>query len=403
MALKLYYEDAYLQSFSADIVKQEKDENGREYLVLTQTAFYPTGGGQPHDTGTINGQKVIDVEEDNGEIRHYLDKTFAADSPSEVIGQIAWERRFDHMQQHAGQHILSAAFDQLFQYRTVSFHLGQEVLTIDLDTENLTAEEAMKVEELANQMILENRPIETKWVTAEEVSQYPLRKETKVKENIRLVIIPDYDYNGCGGTHPKATGEVRAIKILNWERQKQKIRVQFVCGERVLRQFGQKQSILLELTRLLNAPEQDMPAAVQKLLDASKETEKALERAHEQLLAYEAKELQSESKPFAHSEVYLARVFENRSIQELQKLARLIAAANERANVFFAAENGDRLQVVFARGAACTLNMKSLLGEALGLINGKGGGNDTFAQGGGTASVSGEALLHSVLRKYIME
>ena len=402
VAGKLYYEDAYLQSFSAEMVKLAKDETGRGYLVLSKTAFYPTGGGQPHDTGTINGQKVIDVEEVNGEIRHYLENMFA-DSPTEVIGQISWERRFDHMQQHAGQHILSAAFDQLFHYRTVSFHLGQEVLTIDIDTENLTAEEALKAEELANQIILENRPIETKWVTAEELSQYPLRKETKVKENIRLVIIPDYDYNGCGGTHPKATGEVRAIKILNWERQKQKIRVQFVCGERVLRQFVQKQSVILELTRLLNAPEQDLPVSVQKLLDASKGTEKALERAHEQLLAYEAKELHSNSKPLIHSEVYLAHVFKNRSIQELQKLARLITAANEQTNVFFAAENGDRLQVVFARGVAGTINMKNFLGEALELINGKGGGNDTFAQGGGTASVSGEELLHSVLREYIIE
>ncbi|MGG5252808.1 alanyl-tRNA editing protein [Neobacillus sp. SM06] len=402
MAVKLYYEDAYLQSFSTEVVKQAKDERGNDYLVLTQTAFYPTGGGQPHDTGTINGYNVIDVEEVNGEIRHYVDKAFA-ELPSEVSGKINWERRFDHMQQHAGQHILSAAFDQLFHYRTVSFHLGQEGLTIDIDTEYLTTEEAMKAEDLANKMILENRPIETKWVRPEELSAYPLRKETKVKENIRLVIIPDYDYNGCGGTHPKTTGEVRAIKILNWERQKQKIRVHFICGERVLHQFGKKQTALLDLTRLLNVPEQELPAAVQKLLDGNKETEKALEHAQEQLLAYEAKELQSESKPFAHSEVYLTRVFENRTIQELQKLARMIAAANDRANVFFAAENGDRLQVVFARGTAGTISMKNLLSEALGLINGKGGGNDTFAQGGGAASVSGKDLLNSVLRKYLME
>ncbi|XJZ26786.1 DHHA1 domain-containing protein [Bacillota bacterium Lsc_1132] len=402
MANKLYYEDAYLKSFSAEIVKCAKDENDRDYMILTQTAFYPTGGGQPHDTGTINGQKVIDVEEVDGEIRHYVDKTLT-DTPSQAIGEVDWERRFDHMQQHAGQHILSAAFDQLFQYKTVSFHLGQDVLTIDIDTESLTAEEAMKAENLANQIILDNRPIETKWVTAEELSQYPLRKETKVTENIRLVIIPNYDYNGCGGTHPKSTGEVRAIKILNWERQKQKIRVQFVCGNRVLNQFDQKQKVLLELTRLLNAPEQDMPAAVQKLLDSNKEAQKMLEQAREQLLAYEAKDLESESKPFAKSEVYLARVFQNRSIQELQKLARMIVSVNDQANVFFAAENDDRLQVVFARGTAGSVHMKNLLGETLELINGKGGGNETFAQGGGTASLAGEKLLRLALKNCLIE
>lgn len=399
---KLYYQDAYLTNFSADIVKRAKDERGRDFIVLTQTAFFPTGGGQPHDNGWINDQKVIEVEETVGEVRHYLEKPLPKNA-TQITGEIDWARRFDHMQQHAGQHILSAAFDNLFQYKTVSFHLGQETLTIDIDTDSLTAEEANKAEDMANQIILENRTIHTEWITEEELDHYPLRKETKVKDHIRLVIIPDYDYNGCGGTHPKTTGEVRAIKILNWERQKKKVRVQFLCGDRVLKQFGQKHKILQELTRLLNAPEAEMPAAVSKLLDSNKEEEKLLEQTRDLLLEYEAKELLSQREPFLNTEELIANVFQNRSIQELQKLARLIISENQQVNVFFVAENEDRLQVVLARGAAGIVQMKNLLVEVLGLIDGKGGGNDSFAQGGGTASVTGNELLALILKKFVEE
>lgn len=392
MVGKLYYQDAYIQSFTAKVVKQEQDGAGNWYIVLNQTAFYPTGGGQPHDLGTIEGQRIVNVEEIAGEIRHYLDRPLQ-DLGKEVSGIIHWERRLDHMQQHAGQHILSAAFDRLFAYKTVGFHLGNELLTIDLETENLREQEAKKAEELANQIILENRPIETKWVSEEELTQYSLRKETKVKEDIRLVIIPDFDDNGCGGTHPKATGEVSAIKILDWEKQKKKIRVQFVCGNRVIKQLDQKQKVLLELTKLLNAPEKEMAQAAQRLLENGKTTEKLLEHYQERLLQYEAKDLlqKSEQKKF------IGEFFQNRTIQELQKLARLITSEEETAIVFFVSQNENRLQLVCARGAAGTENMKKVIANALPLINGKGGGSDSFAQGGGEALMSGEQMLEHLL------
>jgi alanyl-tRNA synthetase len=397
MENKLFYQDAYIQDFSAKIVKQEKDSEGKLYIVLSQTAFYPTGGGQPCDLGTINEIKVVNVEEIDGEIRHYL--TSPVDmSDKEITGRIDWQRRFDHMQQHSGQHILSAAFDQLFQYRTVGFHLGNEILTIDLDTETLLEEEADLAEKLANQMILENKIIETKWVDEAELSKYPLRKETKVKENIRLVIIPDFDYNGCGGTHPYSTGQVRAVKILDWEKQKRKIRVQFVCGDRVLTQFRQKQKVLLELTKLLSSPEKDMGTAVLRMLQTQMDLEKSLEQAREKLLSFEADELLTESISL-HEEKLISKTFIGRTIQELQKLARLIISKEPIANVFFVSENEGRLQVVGARGQAASQNMKLLMADALKLINGKGGGNEAFAQGGGEALLSGEELLENLLVK----
>lgn len=391
MESKLYYNDAYIKSFTAQVLKQERDEAENWYIVLNETAFYPTGGGQPHDLGTVEASRVIGVEELDGEVRHYLEKPLE-DTSKDVHCTIDWSRRFDHMQQHAGQHILSAAFDHLFQYKTVSFHLGAEYLTIDIATENLTELEAVKAEELANQIILENRQIEVKWVTEEELSQYSLRKETKVKEDIRLVIIPDFDYNGCGGTHPKATGEVRAIKILDWERQKKNIRVQFVCGDRVLTELGQKQKLLLELTKLLNAPGKEMEQAVMRILENGKAFEKELEKTREVLLQYEAKELLIKSKNQIVSEV-----FQNRTIQELQKLARSIIAEDEKSMVLFVSQNDSRLQLVLARGIARTENMKAVIGHALQLINGKGGGSDSFAQGGGEALISGGQMLEKLV------
>lgn len=387
----MYYQDAYLHTFTAKLLKQAQDESNNWYVVLEQTAFYPTGGGQPHDQGTIAGQKVINVEEIDGEIHHYLEGPLT-DPNLEVRGEIDWPRRFDHMQQHAGQHLLSAAFDHLFAYRTVGFHLGTETVTIDLDTEQLTEAEAAQAEELANRVILENRPIETKWITEEELSHYQLRKETKVKENIRLVIIPDFDDNGCGGTHPNTTGEVRAIKILDWERQKKKIRVQFVCGERVIKQFAEKQKVLLELTKLLSAPEHEMEQAVIRLLETGKGLEKELEKSRELLLQFEAKELWG-----SQQENIVSELFQKRTIQELQKLARTIITEHEEALVFLVSEGEDRLQLVCARGDARPENMNSFLKQALPQINGKGGGNAAFAQGGGAALISGLQMLEHLL------
>jgi alanyl-tRNA synthetase len=393
MENKIFYQDAYIKSFTAQVVDQGKDKEGKYYIVLNQTAFYPTGGGQPHDIGTIENIKVLNVEEVDGEVRHYLESE-VHDVSTPIYGVIDWDRRYDHMQQHAGQHILSASFEQLFGYKTIGFHLGNETLTIDLETANLLESEVLKVEELANQIILENRPIETKWVTEDELVNYDLRKETKVKEDIRLVIIPSFDYNGCGGTHPKATGEVQAIKIIDWERQKKKVRVQFVCGTRVLKQFHQKNKVLMELTTLLNAPEKDMQEAVTRLLENSKSMEKELAQSLETLLHYEAKSLLEKGKS---ENRIVSGEFQNRSIQELQKLARIIIAEDEETIVLFVSQNENRLQLVGARGTAENASMKKVIGNALSLINGKGGGSDSFAQGGGEAIISGENMLQNLL------
>ena len=381
-----YYKDAMMKEFKSQVVKTGKDETGN-FIVLDNTAFYPTGGGQPHDTGWINELEIIDVEKIDEEIRHYT----AADVSNisgEISGKLHWSRRFDHMQQHAGQHILTAAFVELYDMATVSFHLGTELVTIDLNVGEVSEDQLAAVEKRANEIILENRPIETKWVTKEELAQYNLRKDVKVDQDIRLVIIPDYDYNGCGGTHPTSTGQVGLLKILATEKMKKQIRVHFVCGNRVLQQLAMRKQVLSDVARQLSAPEEEAADALRKFAKTAKQTEKNLTEAQDALLEFEAKELANET--------VAAATFENRSIQSLQKLARFITQQNDEAIALLVANNEDKLQFVAARGSEQTKSMKDISAAALPLINGKGGGNDALVQGGGEKNVSAEALIEAM-------
>lgn len=386
MTNKLYYEDPYLTTFTASIIKKEP-----EYVIISETAFYPTGGGQPCDIGSLNDISVVNVEIIDGEIRHFLAEPLDSQS-IEVKGSINWMRRFDHMQQHAGQHILSAAFAELFQMQTVSFHLGKETATIDLDTTEVTEEQLKKVEELANQIILENRAIETKWVTEDELTQYKLRKATSIKEDIRLVIIPDFDYNACGGTHPSSTGQVGSIKILQTEKQKRHIRVEFVCGKRVLTQLDRKQNVLLSLISKLSSPEEKLVDTANNLLHTNKNLEKLLNEHKQELLKFEAKELLKQS-----INDIVGVTFENRTIQDLQRLARFLVEESPSSLCVLVSHNEEKLQIVTARGTNREESMKALLLQLLPLINGKGGGNDTLAQGGGEAALSSTELLNKAL------
>jgi alanyl-tRNA synthetase len=392
MKRKLFYADAYLQRDMTKVVNVAKDELEKWYVTLEETVFFPTGGGQPHDVGQINDVVVFDVEEIDGEIRHYIaDPILKVGEAVEM--EINWQRRFDFMQQHTGQHLLTASFVELYGIQTTSFHLGKELVTIDLDAKKVSDDQLAEVEKRANQIILENRPIETKWVSKEELAAYPLRKKVAVEEDIRLVIIPDFDYNGCGGTHPSSTGQIGSLKILDTEMQKGHVRVHFVCGNRVIDQLHRKQKTLQEVTHLLSASEDGVVNSVKILLENGKKLEKTLDEAQQQLLNYEVKELLggiTESTPS------IERVFQQRSIQQLQKLARLIVTEATTTQLIFIAENDGLLQIVLARGTNNQTNMKKLIAQILPLINGKGGGSENFAQGGGETDLTGEQLLEKI-------
>lgn len=382
-----YYQDSMIKDFTAKVVRTGVELDGRPYVVLSNTAFYPTGGGQPHDTGLIDKLKVINVEKVDEEIRHYIEGDLSS-LAEEVRGVLDWARRFDHMQQHTGQHILTAAFVELFDFATVSFHLGSDLVTIDLNTEFITDEQLALAENRANEIILENRTIETKWVTKEELSNYHLRKDVAVDKDIRLVIIPDFDYNGCGGTHPYSTGLVSSIKIMGTEKMKKNIRVSFVCGKRVLDQLAMRKTVLSDVARQLSVPEESAHEALTKVLHSAKANEKALSEAHDALLEYEAKELLNNNQ-----HPLVAVTFQNRTVQTLQKLARFIVSQNSEAVALLVSENDDKLQFVAARGSNVAQSMKGVSGAILSLINGKGGGNDAFVQGGGEKSIPAIEVL----------
>ncbi|ARZ63686.1 alanyl-tRNA editing protein [Bacillus thuringiensis] len=390
---KLYYTDAYKQDFTTKVIKQDYDKDGNLYVILNETVFYPTGGGQPHDTGTLNGIAVLGVEEVDEEIRHFIAEQLHTE---EVEGKINWERRFDHMQQHAAQHILSAAFWDYFNIPTIGFHLGKETVTIDLETENLHAETVEKAVQIANKIVFENHPILIKWMNLEEAKTLPLRKEPTMTENIRVVIIENFDYNGCGGTHPKRTGEVGPIQVLSWERNKGGIRLTFIAGWRTLKLMGQQQQIMKDVSKRLNSSEADIPAKVAQLLTSQKENEKAMQTMTEKLLYTEANELLQQPTKI-HAGILISKVFTNRSMQEIAKLSAIITEQQEHAITYFVIENEDKLQCILACGKTVTLDMNALLKEALPTIEGKGGGNKKSARGGGKAMMSGDEFLNQLI------
>ncbi|WP_368504309.1 DHHA1 domain-containing protein [Alkalihalophilus sp. As8PL] len=399
MTTKLYYLSAYKKTFEASILKKDQDKQG-SYIVLDQTAFYPTGGGQPSDTGVLNDVPVTSVEEVEGEIRHYLNRSLPRDVHS-ISGEINWTRRFDHMQQHAGQHILSAAFAELFGFETVGFHLGTDEVTIDLAIDELTNEKADQAVELANHIISENRSIETKWVSEEEAASYPLRKELSVSGDIRLVIIPDFDYNGCGGTHPKKTLEVQGISIIGWEKQRKNIRVRFVCGNRIVKHFKKQNDVLQQLAQLLNAPLHTLPEASRHLLSKQKQSDKEIVELKQEILTYEARDLFNQSETVSNRR-FVFRSFEDRTIQEMQQVARMIVNKEKNVVVFLVSESGEKLQLVIACSQDLeNMNANDLMKELLVEVDGRGGGNQMLAQGGGRKNVDVEYLVERV-KKWIV-
>ncbi|MBJ8051124.1 alanyl-tRNA editing protein [Bacillus cereus] len=393
MEQKLYYADTYKKDFTTKVIKQDYCTEGNLYVVLNETAFYPTGGGQPHDTGTLNGIPVINVEEVNREIRHFIVEPLHTEK---VEGKINWERRFDHMQQHAAQHILSAAFWDHFNIPTIGFHLGKETITIDLETANLSTETVEKALQIANQIVFENHPIRIEWMNLAEAKTLPLRKQPTLTENIRVVIIENFDYNGCGGTHPKRTGEVGPIQVLGWERNKGGIRLTFIAGWRTLKLMGQQQQIMKDVSKQLNSGETDIPAKVAQLLTSQKENEKVIQTMNEKLLFAEANELLQQSAEI-HAGTLISKAFINRSMQETAKLSAIIIEQQEHAITYFVIENEDKLQCILACGKAVTLDMNALLKDALPSIEGKGGGNKKSARGGGKAIMTGDEFLNQLV------
>jgi len=388
---RLYFADPYLTHFTARVVAREQ-RNQRPAVALDQSAFYPEGGGQPADTGTLGGAAVLDVQVEDGVIWHMLDQAL---EPEIVQGAIDWARRFDHMQQHHGQHLLSAAFERLYGLRTVSFHLGTGASTIDLAATDLAPAQAAAAEDLTNQVIWEDRPILARFVSAEELTQLPLRKPPIISGPVRIVSVPDFDHSACGGTHPRATGGVGLLHLRRWERRADLTRVEFLCGGRALRDLRWKNAALGRLATALSVGADEVEAAVLRVRENEERARKRLEETGEQLIGYEAQDLIARAELVGIVRV-VRQAYAGRSLEEVRGLAKAIAAGGCLALLGLRAE---KTQLIFARAEGLEVDCGRLLRETLAPFGGRGGGQPTLAQGGLPDATLLEQALEAAVEK----
>lgn len=379
MTKPLYYHDPYIQKFQARVIEQQIQPDGTAIVILAQTAFYPTGGGQPHDTGRLAGIDVLDVQSDEtGVIRHTLAAPLA-ERTDQVDGYIDWERRFDHMQQHAGQHVLSAVFEQLFDADTVGFHLGKDTVTVDIAMEPITPNQWLEAEKRANEVILNNLSISPRFVDDAELASFTLRHPPKVDENVRLVIMEGFDVNPCGGTHPSSTGQIGLIKIIGTEKSRDATRIEFVCGWRALTTLHRKQEVLREIQRKLSASEADLPNALDKLLQHQRDLEKEVQTLKIERMTHLADALRKEAVNHDGRRL-IARIFHDLTMKELQSVAKVLTA--EENTIVMLVSNEAAPQVVLARSTDVPIAMNECFKSITAAYPGKGGGSSAIAQGG---------------------
>ncbi len=386
MTERLYCQDSYLKEFKAKVLKKIKIDN-QPAVVLDETAFYPTSGGQPYDTGTIQDSLVLEVLEDNEEIIHILKDEPKEDIGAIITGKIDWERRFDHMQQHLGQHILSGALMKLWGVETVSFHLGEEVCTLDIAKEKLSEEEAKKAEECANEIIFENRLVKCYFVEGEEeFKRLNLRKVPEKTGKIRIIEVEDFDLSACGGTHCRATGEVGMIKITKWEKRGEKIRLEFICGRRAWKDYFWKNEVIKNISNKLTIKDSELGEAIDRILEERKEIRKELKEFKEKLQEYEAKRLIDESSLRDNRIKIINKVFEEDNFQEVRELVQKIINLDDSVVVLAGIKSkgeGEGAKILFACSRVLEYDMNGLIREAGKFIEGRGGGAPNFAQAGG--------------------
>ena len=403
MTERLYYDNPALLEFDATVTAVEN--RGEQGVVsLDRTAFYPTSGGQNFDTGEIyaisNGSRirVIDVQEQEqtGEVLHVIDCPpgwLRAGVP--VKGEVDPVRRRDHMQQHSGQHVLSAAFERLYGFATVSFHMGDESCTIDLAADKLAAEQIAAAERLSNEAIFEDRPVEIRYATPDEARVMGVRKiPPAVREKLRLIDIRDFDLNACGGTHVRSTGQIGGILLRKTEKVKQGVRVEFVCGLRAVAIARRDFQALTEAGSVFSSHLWDVPQQARKLLDEVKNGQKAQHRLLEEIAELQAANLLRSAEERSGYKL-VVQFFSERNLDFIKLLAQKLVRLNDakaKATALLAC-GGDQPSLVFAQTAGLTNDMGALMKETVQKLGTRGGGNRDMAQGGAPGSASAEQAL----------
>ena len=412
MTTRLYYHDSFLYDFDAEV--RQLTDTPRPALILDCTAFYPTSGGQTFDTGWIiptansteatklHVTEVADAED--GKVVHYLEAP-AHDLPREALqpgsrvrGLIDATRRRDHMQQHSGQHLLSAAFIRLFDMHTVSFHMADDYCSIDLDATTLTKDQVESAERLANEIILENRPVDIRYVTRDEAAQLGLRKlPPEEHDHLRLIDIRDFDLTACGGTHVNHTGQIASVLLRKTEKVRQGWRVEFVAGQRAVATARRDFTTLTETAALFSAHIYDVPQQARKSLDEIKTLRKQREQSLEELAAANAAALLAET-PEANGRKLIVRTFSDRDLSFVKLLAQKLTRQSFPV-IALLATTSPQPSLIFAQSAGQPHDMGALMKKTMARLNGRGGGSKDLAQGGVATPDALDSALAEVARQ----
>ncbi len=370
MTVRLYFDDPYLVEFEASVVRRET-RGGRPALVLDRTAFYPESGGQPADRGEINGVKVLDVQEDGDDIWHSVETDIPGDA---VRGQVDWPLRFDRMQLHTGQHVLSQAFIEVLKGETRSFHLGDEVSTLEIGLDRVDESALERVERAANAVVFEDREVKTYFVSGDKIGEVPLRRPPKKEGTLRIVEVAGFDYSACGGTHVRHAGEIGLIKITRWEKIRGNLRFDFLCGRRALADYARKNALTRQLGGLFSVGDKDVPQAAEKALADLKAQKKAARAMQEALAGYEAKAV-IESAPGR----VIRRMFTDKTPEDVKLLALKVIRQSERI-VVFGAKASPQSHIILARSDDSPLDLRQFVPLIIAKTGGKGGGSSSLVE-----------------------
>ena len=400
MTERLYYHDSFLYDFEAEV--REITEGPRPTLILDRTAFYPTSGGQVFDTGWIAADgdtqfRVTEVaDREDGRVVHYLEAPSKDLRPgTKVRGQIDATRRRDHMQQHSGQHVLSAAFIRLYSVPTVSFHMADDYCSIDLDAPTLTKEQLESAERLANEIILENRSVDVRFVTRDEAGRLGLRKLPPTeRDELRLIDIRDFDLTACGGTHVSQTGQIGCVLLRKIERVRQGWRVEFVAGRRAVATARRDFFTLTETAALFSAHIYDAPQQARKALDEIRSLRNQREQSQEELASAQALALLAET-PETNGRRLVVRTFSDRDMNALKLLAQKLTRLSPNVMALLGATS-PQPAIVLAQSPGVPNDMGARMKEVMAKLGGRGGGSKDMAQGGAPSPDGIDSVLQTL-------
>ena len=382
MTDRLYYTDPYTGDFEATVTDRVEDSRR---VYLDRTAFYPTSGGQPFDTGELGGVRVINVVDEGDRIAHLLDAPLVADR---VIGRVDWARRFDHMQQHTGQHLLSAVLADLLGYRTVAVHFGRESSTLDLEAGSLSPDEAQRVEEKANEIMVQNRPVAVSFEDAQQTEG--LRKASARIGTIRIITIQDLDRSACGGTHVRATGEIGSLLIRKIERVRKGVRLEFLSGSRANRRARADYSLITRLAADLSAAAEELPQLISGHREDLKRATASIRDLEGKLDLCRARELYAAAQPETTG---LRRVTVREDQAALESLRGLGQAVTSMPLAVFVGAVSNPPAVLLATSPDTGIDAGAMLKSLLASVGGRGGGSARLAQG----MVPGRAELETLM------